>query len=42
MLNLEYLANLLDKNQTAAGAQVKEFSIDGKHFPFNPAQVLWG
>ena len=35
MLNLEQLAELLEKNRAAASARVKEFSIGGKHFNFN-------
>ena len=31
MLNLEQLAELLEKNRAAASARVKEFSIGGKH-----------
>ena len=42
MLSLEYLADLLDKNQAAAGAQAKEFSIGGKHFPFNSRPAIMG
>ena len=42
MLNLEQLAALLQKNSTAASAQVKEFSIGGKHFPFNSRPAVMG
>jgi dihydropteroate synthase len=35
VLNLEQLAELLEKNRAAASARVKEFSIGGKHFNFN-------
>ena len=42
MLNLEHLAELLDKNHAAASARVKEFSIGGKPFAFNSAPAIMG
>ncbi len=42
MLTLEYLAELLEKNQEAARARVKEFSISGRHFEFNSRQAIMG
>jgi dihydropteroate synthase len=42
MLRLEQLAELLDKNRAAAKAQVKEFSIGGKHFGVNSQPAIMG
>ena len=42
MLTLEQLAELLEKNRTAAAARVKEFSIGGKHFAFNAQPGIMG
>jgi dihydropteroate synthase len=42
MLTLEQLAELLEKNRAAAPAQVKEFSIGGKHFTFNSRPAIMG
>src|SRR3954463_12043409 len=42
MLSLEHLADLLEKNQTAARAKVKEFSIAGRPFSFNSEPALMG
>ena len=42
MLNLEQLAELLEKNRAAASARVKEFSIGGQPFPFNSRPSLMG
>ncbi len=42
MLSLEYLADLLEKNRATASARVKEFSIGGKHFPFNSSPGIMG
>ena len=42
MLNLEQLAELLEKNRAAASARVKEFSIDGKAFVFNSRPAIMG
>jgi dihydropteroate synthase len=42
MLGLEQLAELLERNRVAARAQVKEFSIGGKHFAFNSQPGLMG
>jgi len=42
MLNLEQLADLLEKNRAAAQAQVKEFFIAGREFSFNSQPALMG
>lgn len=42
MLNLEELAELLDKNRPAARAQVKEFVMGGRHFSFNSQPAIMG
>ncbi|MDB6057526.1 MAG: Dihydropteroate synthase [Verrucomicrobiales bacterium] len=42
MLTLEYLADLLDKNRTAAGARVREFAIGGQQFAFNSQPAIMG
>lgn len=42
MLDLEQLAELLEKNRAAARAPVKEFSIGGRHFPFNSRPAIMG
>jgi dihydropteroate synthase len=42
MLKLEQLAELLDKNRTAASARVKEFSIGGRRFAFNSQPAIMG
>ena len=42
MLTLEYLAELLEKHRPASRAHVKEFSLAGKHFPFNSHPALMG
>ena len=42
MLNLEQLAELLEKNRAAASARVKEFSIGGKTFNFNSQPAVMG
>ncbi len=42
MLNLEQLAELLEKNRDAASARVKEFSIGGKKFKFNSQPAIMG
>jgi dihydropteroate synthase len=42
MLGLEQLAELLEKNRAAAKAEVKEFSIGGKHFAFNSQPAIMG
>ena len=42
MLTLEQLAELLEKNRTAAATRVKEFSIGGKHFAFNAQPGIMG
>ncbi len=42
MLNLEQLAELLDKNRAAASGRVKEFSIGGKPFAFNSQPAIMG
>ena len=42
MLTLEYLAELLEKNKSAAKARVKEFAIGGRQFPFNSQPAIMG
>ena len=42
MLKLEQLVELLEKNRDAARAQVREFSIGGKHFAFNSQPAIMG
>jgi dihydropteroate synthase len=42
MLNLEILAELLEKNRAAAFTRVKEFSIGGKPFHFNLQPAVMG
>jgi dihydropteroate synthase len=42
MLGLEQLAELLDKHRDAAKAQVKEFTLGGKHFAFNSQHAIMG
>jgi dihydropteroate synthase len=42
MLNLEQLAELLEKNRAAASARVREFSIGGKKFHFNSQPAVMG
>ena len=42
MLNLEYLAELLEQNRAAAKLSVAEFSIGGKEFLFNTRPALMG
>jgi dihydropteroate synthase len=42
VLNLEQLAELLEKNRDAASARVREFSIDGKKFQFNSRPAIMG
>jgi dihydropteroate synthase len=42
MLKLEQLAELFEKNRTAASARVKEFSIGGKKFKFNSQPGIMG
>jgi len=42
MLNLEQLAELLEKNREAAKARVQEFSIGAKHFAFNTKPHIMG
>lgn len=42
MLNLEQLAELLEKNRAAANARVKEFSVGGRLFNFNSAPGIMG
>jgi dihydropteroate synthase len=42
MLGLEQLAELVESNRAAAKARVKEFSIGGRHFPFNSAPAVMG
>ncbi len=42
MLTLEYLADLLEKNRTAAAARVREFSIGNQPFAFNSQPAIMG
>ena len=42
MLNLEQLADLLDRHRAAAAARVKEFSLGGRHFAFNSRPAVMG
>jgi dihydropteroate synthase len=42
MLNLEYLADLVEQHRAAAQTRVAEFSIAGKHFPFNSKPAVMG
>jgi dihydropteroate synthase len=42
VLNLEQLADLLEKNRAAARTQVKEFAIGGQHFAFNSQPAIMG
>jgi len=42
VLNLEQLAELLEKNRAAASARVKEFSIGGREFNFNSQPAVMG
>ena len=42
MLELEQLAELLERNRAAAGARVKEFTIGGEHFAFNSRPAIMG
>ncbi len=42
MITLENLAELVESNRPAAKAQVKEFSIGGRKFPFNSEPAVMG
>src|SRR5690242_14169089 len=42
MLTLEYLADLLEKNRTAASVRVREFSIGNQPFAFNSKPAIMG
>lgn len=42
MLGLEQLSELVEKHRAAAKAQVREFSIGGRHFAFNSAPAVMG
>lgn len=42
MLDLEYLAELLEANRSAAQARVKEFAVGGKHLAFNTRPAIMG
>ena len=42
MLNLEQLAELLEKNRGAAAARVQEFAIGGRPFAFNSRPAIMG
>ncbi len=42
MLKLEQLAELLDHHRAAASAVVREFTVGGRHFPFNTRPAVMG
>ncbi len=42
MLTIEHLAELLARHRPAAGAQVREFTLGGRHFPFNSQPAIMG
>jgi dihydropteroate synthase len=42
MLNLENLAELMEKHRAAAAARVREFSVGGKAFAFNSQPAIMG
>lgn len=42
MLNLEYLAELLEQNRATARAQVREFSLGSRQFRFNSEPAIMG
>lgn len=42
MLSMEYLAELVGQHRAALGARVHEFSIGGRHFPFNSRPAFMG
>jgi dihydropteroate synthase len=42
MLTLEYLADLLERNRTAASVRVREFSIGNQPFAFNSKPAIMG
>jgi dihydropteroate synthase len=42
MLSLEFLADLLERNRTAAKAQVREFAIGARQFRFNSEPAIMG
>jgi dihydropteroate synthase len=42
MLGLEQLAELFEANRAASKAIVREFSIGGRHFPFNTRPAIMG
>ncbi len=42
MLTLELLAQILERDRPAAAAPVVEFSLGGRHFPFNQRPALMG
>src|SRR5512136_2116234 len=42
MLELEKLAELLERNRAAAGVRVKEFTIGGRLFAFNSRPAVMG
>jgi dihydropteroate synthase len=42
VLTLEHLADLLEKNRSAASAQVREFSFGNQHFAFNSQPAIMG
>ncbi|MEN9573514.1 MAG: hypothetical protein RL514_1369 [Verrucomicrobiota bacterium] len=42
MLTLEFLAELVEKNRSAAQARVREFALGGREFPFNSTPAIMG
>jgi len=42
LLKLEYFADLLERNRSAAATRVKEFAIGGRHFAFNSQPAIMG
>ena len=42
MLNLDYLARLLEQDPAAARCPVKEFALGGRHFAFNTQPAIMG
>lgn len=42
MLTLETLVDLVERHRQAAQAQVSDFALDGRHFPFNSQPAIMG
>src|SRR4051794_35810923 len=42
MLDIEFLAELLEANRAAAKSRVKEFSLGSRHFAFNSLPAIMG